>query len=68
MTDGLLAAIQEYEDQLDDENETFTTSLTNQKLNTYDYFRSIQTAGLTADYETPLNMPIIIKSVEVTKY
>lgn len=67
MTNGLLAAINEYIDTLD-EDETFTTSLTNQKLNTYDPFRSIQTAGLTADFETPIDMPIIVKSVVVTKY
>ena len=67
MTNGLLAAISEYEDTLDEE-ETFTETQTAVSLNQYDYFRSVQTAGLTADFETPVLMPIIIKSVEVTKY
>lgn len=67
MTNGLLAAISDYEDTLDEED-SFTTSLKNQKLNAYDHFRSAQTAGLTADYETPIDMPIVVKSVKVTKY
>ena len=67
MTDGLLAAIAEYEDSLSEE-ETFTTTLENQRLNAYDYFPSIRTAGLEATFETPIEMPILIKSVEVTKY
>ncbi len=67
MTDGLLAAINDYIDTLD-EDASFTTSLTNQKLNTYDPFRSVQTAGLTADFLTPIDMPIIVKSVVVNKY
>lgn len=67
MTNGLLAAIAEYEDSLSEE-ETFTTTLENQRLNTYDYFPSIQTARLQATFETPIEMPILIKSVEVTKY
>ena len=67
MTNGLLAAINEYEDTLD-EGVTFTEAQTAVPLNQYDYFRSVQTAGLTDDFETPVSMPIIIKSVEVTKY
>ena len=64
---GLLAAITEYEDTLEEED-SFTTELKNQPLNRYDYFRNVQTAGLTADYAAPLLMPITIKSVKVTKY
>ena len=67
MTNGLLAAINEYEDTLD-EGVTFTEAQTAVPLNQYDYFRSVQTAGLTDDFETPVSKPIIIKSVEVTKY
>ena len=66
MTNGLLAAINEYEDTLD-EGVTFTEAQTAVPLNQYDYFRSVQTAGLTDDFETPVSMPIIIKSVEVYK-
>lgn len=67
MENGLLAAITEYEDTLG-EDDSFTTALKNQPLNTYDYFRDVQTAGLTADYAAPLVMPITVKSVKVTKY
>ena len=67
MTDGLLKAISDYIETLD-EDDSFTESLTNQKLNSYDYFPSVQTAGLTADFKTPIDMPIVVKSVRVTKY
>lgn len=67
MTNGLLAAINEYEDTLD-EDDTFTTAQEAMPLNRYDYFRSVQTAGLTDDFETPVSMPIVIKSVTVDKY
>lgn len=67
MEEGLLAAITEYEDTLEEED-SFTTELKNQPLNRYDYFRNVQTAGLTADYAAPLLMPITVKSVKVTKY
>ena len=67
MTNGLLAAISEYEDTLDEEA-TFTETQSAVPLNQYDYFPSVRAAGLTDDFETPLTKPIIIKSVEVTKY
>lgn len=67
MEEGLLAAITEYEDTLEEED-SFTTELKNQKLNEKDYFENVQKAGLTDDFETPLLMPITIKSVKVTKY
>lgn len=67
MEEGLLAAISEYEDTLEEED-SFTTELKNQPLNRYDYFRNVQTAGLTADYAAPILMPITVKSVKVTKY
>ena len=67
MEEGLLAAITEYEDTLEEED-SFTTELKNQPLNRYDYFRNVQTAGLTADYAAPILMPITVKSVKVTKY
>lgn len=67
MEEGLLAAITEYEDTLEEED-SFTTELKNQKLNEKDYFENVQTAGLTADYAAPLLMPITVKSVKVTKY
>ena len=67
MENGLLAAISDYEEILEEED-SFTTELKNQKLNGKDYFENVQKAGLTDDFETPLLMPITIKSVKVTKY
>lgn len=66
MEEGLLAAITEYEDTLEKED-SFTKS-ESYFLNKYDYFLDVQNAGLTDDFETPLLMPITIKSVKVTKY
>ncbi len=66
MEEGLLAAITDYEEILEEED-SFTKS-DSYFLNKYDYFRDVQNAGLTGDFETPLLMPITIKSVKVTKY
>lgn len=66
MEEGLLAAITEYEDTLEKED-SFTKS-ESYFLNEYDYFPDVQKAGLTGDFETPLLMPITVKSVKVTKY
>lgn len=66
MEEGLLAAITEYEDTLEKED-SFTKS-ESYFLNKYDYFLDVQNAGLTDDFETPLLMPITIKSMKVTKY
>ena len=67
MTNGLLAAIAEYEKTLDEE-ETFTETVEGYTLNKYDYFSSVRAAGMTADYKVPTSMRIVIKSVVVTKY
>ena len=67
LADGLLAAIEEYEESLDEED-SFTDTQENVKLNQYDYFDTVRKGGLTDDFETPVDMPIIIKSVKVTKY
>lgn len=67
MTNGLLAAIHEYEDTLDEED-SFTTTQPRVRLNRYDYFEDIRNGDITADFETPVDMPIIIKSVVVNKY
>ena len=67
MENGLLAAITEYENTLSDDA-TFTETQSNVRLNQYDYFEEVSKGDLTADFETPMTMPIIIKSVVVTKY
>ena len=67
MEHGLLAAITEYEKTLSDDA-TFTETQSNVRLNQYDYFEEVSKGDLTADFETPMTMPIIIKSVVVTKY
>lgn len=66
MTNGLLAAIHEYEEGLG-EDEEFTTEMSGIKLNQYDPFKDIRN-GDTATYSTPVNKPIVIKSVKVNKY
>lgn len=66
MENGLLAAISDYEEILEEED-SFTKS-ESYFLNKYDYFLDVQNAGLTADFETPILMPITVKSVKVTKY
>ena len=67
MENGLLDAITEYEKTLSDDA-TFTETQSNVRLNQYDYFEEVSKGDLTADFETPMTMPIIIKSVVVTKY
>ena len=67
MENGLLAAITEYENTLSDDA-SFTETQSNIRLNQYDYFEDVSKGDLTADFETPLMMPITIKSVVVTKY
>lgn len=69
MTNGLLAAISEYESTLDEEaEETFTTTQDPYRLNRYDFFEDIRKGDEEAEFETPVDMPIIIKSVVVNKY
>ena len=69
MTNGLLAAISEYESTLDEEaEETFTMTQDPYRLNRYDFFEDIRKGDEEAEFETPVDMPIYIKSVEVTKY
>ena len=67
MTDGLLAAIEEYKETLD-EDASFTQTMSDQVLNRYDVFENVQKGNLDADFETPVDTPIYIKSVKVTKY
>ena len=64
---GLFAAIDEYAENLDEEM-SFTESVTWRQLNQYEPFDAIVNAGEEATYLTPVDKPIIIKSVKVNKY
>lgn len=66
MTNGLLAAIEEYEAALDDDA-AFLETQTNVRMNRYDYFRDVRSGDITEDFEVPVE-PIVIKSIVVTKY
>ncbi len=69
LTEGLLKAITDYCDQhTDDENFSFTTEQADVKINTYEPFEEVRKEGRTTTYSTPLTMPIVIKTVKVTKY
>lgn len=63
---GLFAAIKEYEESLG-EDASFTDDIT-RKLNRYDPFEDVAKGDATADFQTPIDKPIVIKSVKVNKY
>ncbi len=68
LDEGLLQAIRDYiSERADDENYAFAPERT-EKINTFEPFEEVRKGGLTAVYETPVEQPIIIKSVKVTKY
>lgn len=66
LEEGLFAAIAEYEEDLPEE-ESFTKETT-EKLNQYDPFEEVRNAAITATYDTPVDRPIIIKSIKINKY
>ncbi len=69
LSDGLLKAIADYKDTLA-EDVSFTAEQT-VKFNTYDYFEDIRKSDINNEetpFNTPMSMPIIVKSVKVTKY
>ena len=66
MTNGLLAAIDEYEATLE-EDESFTETQTMQR-DRYDPIPEVSRGGYTDTFATPMTMPIVIKSVVVTRY
>ena len=68
LEDGLLAAINAYIGEDHEDDFSFTTTQENVVLNQYDKFEDIRKGAWTATYETPIDMPIVIKSVKVTKY
>ncbi len=81
MTNGLLAAIDEYIDGQDEDFE-FTETVT-RKLNELDhlcngvagypqtirdFFEDVRTGGATEDYSVPIREPITVKSIKINKY
>ncbi len=67
MTNGLLAAIDDYEAEREDDEEFSFTEETTVKPNRYDPFEDVRTNGDEVTYHVPVE-PIIIRSVRVTKY
>lgn len=67
LLDAINDYIDEHEDNETDEDYSFTEEVS-VRLNEYEPFESISKAGLDATYNTPVEMPIIIKSVKVNKY
>ena len=66
MTNGLLAAISDYQETLE-EDASFTVEQTVPR-NRYDPFEEVRKAGDQDTFNTPMEMPIVVKSVVVTKY
>lgn len=66
LQNGLLAALSEYEESLADDV-SFTETQT-MLLNRYDYFEEVRKGDITAEFQTPMDAPIVVKSVRVTKY
>ena len=67
LVEGLFAAIEEYEGDLDAEK-SFTEEINYTKLNQYDPFPAVVNAGAQLTFKTPVDKPIIIKSVKVNQY
>lgn len=71
LQNGLLKAVQDYiaerTDETTDEAYSFTTEKT-VKINRYDPFEDVRKEGREEDFQTPVDMPIVIKSVKVNKY
>ncbi|MDE6411632.1 MAG: peptidylprolyl isomerase [Clostridia bacterium] len=63
---GLFAAIAEYKETLAEDVE-FTRKIT-QTLNKYDPFEDVSKGGAEDEFDTPIEKPIIIKSIKVIKY
>ncbi len=68
LTNGLLAAIEEYIEEYGDADDfSFTEASSGMYLNQYDPTPAIANGKILAEYDIPVE-PIIIKSVKVTKY
>ena len=65
----LIDAIDKYQDDLsEDAAFTDTTLIGPSEYLQYEPIERIKTSGLNAEYETPVDVPILIKSVKVNKY
>lgn len=71
LKNGLLKAIQDYIDErtddTSDDSYSFTTEKT-AKINRYDPFEDVRKEGREETFNTPADVPVIVKSVKVTKY
>ena len=80
MTNGLLKAIADYQEAYSEDEEYSFTIEMKKKMNTLDhlaaaysvdvrnFFESIRKADVEETYQTPVDMPIYLKSVKVNKY
>lgn len=69
LRDGLLQAITDYIDKQTEINEDYSFTVSNEMaLNKYEFFDDVKKGDKKATFETPTLMPIIIRSVKVTKY
>lgn len=65
----LIDAISDYKDGLSEEASfTDTVSLGANEYLQYDPVEEVRKSGMTAEYDTPVDMPILVKSVKITKY
>lgn len=71
LQNGLLKAIREYisdhSDDATDEEYAFTTEKT-KKINGFEVFEEVSKEGREQTFNAPVEAPIIVKSVKVTKY
>ncbi|MBR7186030.1 MAG: peptidylprolyl isomerase [Clostridia bacterium] len=70
LQNGLLQAVEDYIAEISETMEefSFTERMADLPLNQYEPFEKASKSGFTASYDTPLEMPIVIKSVKITKY
>lgn len=66
LQNGLFAAIEEYEESLS-EDASFTREIT-KKLNAFEPFESLAKGDQEDTFQTPVDRPVVIKSVVVNKY
>ena len=64
----LIAAIQDFSATLDEDAFAQEMHLTDYDLKKYEPIANVGNGGLSADFKTPVDKPIIVKSVKITKY
>lgn len=69
LTNGLLKAIADYQaSRAGDDEFNFTKEIADFTVNVHDFFETVRNADVRVTYDTPVEMPIVIRSVKVTKY